>query len=244
MAILDRARASATILLAEDDESLARMIDDVLTCRGYRVLHAPCAAEAESVAAQDRPDLIIVDLMLPDANGLVLCADLKARTGAPIIVCSATHRRDDAILSLKLGADDFVSKPFLTGELLARIEAALRRAGPTPSTPAPPTALSVGSLSLDLASYRATLDGRPVQFTPSEYRLLLALAERPGEVLSRQALAEQVWGYFDAQLGRTLEVHISRVRTKLANGARYPPLLVTVRGFGYKLVPDAEAEAA
>jgi DNA-binding response OmpR family regulator len=236
--------AAPTILLAEDDATVARMLIDFLEARGYEVWHTATAAQIEARLASRRPDLIILDLVLPDASGLILCTDLKARTGAPVIVCSASRRKEDPVLSLRLGAEDFVAKPFSPAELLARIEMALRRsAAPAAAEPAASTELSVGALTIDQARCRVALNGQSLHVTPSEYRLLQALASRPDQVLGRQELAECVWGYFDPDVGRSLDVHVSRLRSKLAQAANGAPALVTVRGFGYRLAPSAPVPA-
>jgi DNA-binding response OmpR family regulator len=192
--------------------------------------------------------------MLPDVDGLVLCTMLKAQAPVPIIVCSATSRRRDAILSLKLGADDFVAKPFNVDVLLARIEAILRRTllGGRPAAPpaAPPPRtreeVRVGSLVIDTTRRRVVVGTASVALTPTEYRLLAALAAHPDVILSRDELARQVWGYADVGHGRAIDVHVRRLRVKLAHaGARTPgPSIVSVRGFGYKLVPESPATSA
>ena len=231
---------SPTILLAEDDPIVAGLLVDVLTAKGYCVWHATSGAEAEAMVGEVHPDLIVLDLMLPDTNGLVLCATLRAGSHVPIIICSGTKRKDDPVLGLKLGADDFVAKPFSIHELLARIEVALRRVAgraPAPAT-APPSGQHVGNLAIDRAHCQVLLGGKPLHLTPTEYRLLCALADRPGEVVSHQELAKQVWGTYDWGVGRSLEVHMRRLRARLAAGPVPPPALVTLRGFGYKLVPE------
>jgi len=245
-----RENSRATILLVEDDPTVAAMLKDRLEARGYRVWHAASAAEAEAMAGELRLDLVILDLMLPDAHGLVLCAELKEKQAAPIIICSGTKRKDDAALGFKLGADDFVAKPFSVGELEARIEAVLRRAAARPATDSPPAASPsrgvqrIGELAIDQAGCRVTLGGQVVLLTPTEYRLLCALAVRPDEVLSREELAEHIWGYHDPAVGRSLDVHMRRLRAKLDAGAAPPPALVTVRGFGYRLDREARREGA
>jgi DNA-binding response OmpR family regulator len=235
------------ILLVEDELPLAQMLQDALEAKGYRVWHATTAAGGEALLDEVRPDLVICDLLLPDASGLVLCADLAKRADAPIVVCSGTKRRDDRVLSFKLGADDFIPKPFDVTELLARIEASLRRAARRkPAAPPPERARErVGTLAIDRTRCRVTVGGREVALTPTEYRLLCALVERPNAVFSRQELAERIWGTHDAGIDRSLDVHMRRLRAKLrsAAGAAAPaPPLVTLRGFGYQLVHDPPRE--
>src|SRR5262245_45014871 len=159
-----RPQSGPTILLAEDDDALATMVADGLEHAGYRVWRAASAAETELLADEVRPDLVVLDLILPDANGLVLCANLKARLGVSVVICSASRRAEDSILGLKLGADDFVRKPFKLSELLARIEVALRRSGrgghSSPSAPAAPRHQRIGELLIDRALREARVGER------------------------------------------------------------------------------------
>ena len=233
----------ATILLVEDDLACAGMLKDLLEDKGYSIWHAPSGTEAQRLVRDASPDLIVLDLMLPDANGLLLCAELKARVDVPIIICSGTQRKVELVLGLKLGADDFVAKPVWPDELLARVEANLRRAAARSQaepSPTEPIELQIGNLVIEQARCRVMLDGQVVHLTPTEYRLLCALVNRPDEVLTREELAQRVWGYHDPDVARSLDVHMRRLRGKLQACAGLPPTIVTVRGFGYKIVsvPD------
>ncbi|HEY3107502.1 MAG TPA: response regulator transcription factor [Chloroflexota bacterium] len=233
-------QSSATVLLAEDDLALATMTIDGLEQAGYRVWHARNAAEAELLADEARPDLVVLDLILPDGSGLLLCVNLKARLGVPVIICSASRREEDAVLSLKLGAEDFVRKPFHLPELLARIETALRRAAPRgyPGGPAggsPPRQQRIGELVVDPARREARIGDRRLPLTPTEYRLLCALASRPDEVVARDELARLIWGQHDAAIDEALAVHMRRLRAKLDLEVPSGPVLTTMRGFGYRL---------
>jgi two-component system response regulator MtrA len=229
-------------MLVEDDPAVAQTLTDALESSGYRVWHAENGADARTLLEQAHPDLIILDLMLPDVDGLVLCSGLKAIADVPIIICSATPQKRDAILGLKLGADDFVPKPFDIYELEARVEAVLRRTSQPrsaePAQPAPPDHIRVGNLVIDRSRRRVTLGNEQIQLTPTEYRLVSALASRPDEILSRDELAQLVWGYQDASSGRTIDVHIRRLRVKLSGAAVPAPAIVSVRGFGYKMALD------
>ncbi len=243
-------RPRGTILLVEDDDSLASMLRDRFSAIGYTVWHAQNAAEAEMAVAETQPDLIILDLMLPDANGLILCANLRETHSAPIIVCSATDRKDDAVLSLKLGAVDFVPKPFSGDELEARVASALRRArggraetGPASRAGKEPTLL-VGPLAIEQARRRVTLGGHQVHLTPIEYRLLCALARRPNVVVPWTELADEIWGCRDSGIRHTAEVHLRRLRAKLLSSSIEGPALLNVRGFGYELAWDAGEDVA
>jgi DNA-binding response OmpR family regulator len=230
---------SATILLVEDDLAVAGMLRERLGARGHMVWHAASAAEAEAIEKEVTPDLIIVDLMLPDANGLVLCSEMRRRWEAPIIICTASKRPEDAVLGLRLGADDFVRKPFSTDELEARIEAALRR--PSLQSRAPATddnMCVVGTLTIDRTRCSVTVDDEPIHLTPTEYWLLCVLAEQPNRVVPSTELTQHVWGTHDPDIVRSLQVHMRRMRAKLGAGRGRPPALVAVRGFGYQLVRD------
>ena len=254
-------REQATILLIEDDPAIAMTLTDILEFEGYGVSHAGDGGTAKAMLDQVHPDLIILDLMLPDSDGLVLCSDLKARSDVPVIICSATSRKRDAVLGFKLGADDFIAKPFHVDELLSRVQTAIRRSTsrtrdvpvaerggpPRAVTPAlnpsggpssgPARSYQVGDLVVDHARRSVKLAGVALDLTPTEYRLVAALASRPEDVLSRQDLAQIVWGYQDASIGRSIDVHLHRLRTKLkdANPNVTPPAIVAVRGFGYKI---------
>jgi DNA-binding response OmpR family regulator len=229
--------SGSTVLLVDDDLAVVAMLADALEARGYSVSSSYTAAEADRMLEEVRPDVILLDLGLPDGNGLLLCANLRAKTNAPIIVCSASKQQDDRILGFKLGADDFVGKPFSMDELAARIEAALRRANSAPpgDPESRPGRHEVGPLVIDEPRCRVTLGGKEVRLTPTEYRLLCVLASRAGEVLSRKELAERVWGYHDPDVGRSLDVHMRRLRIKLEGQSEAAPQLMTLRGFGYQL---------
>ena len=264
--------SNASILVIEDDAALAQTFQEILEAEDYAVTLAATAAEARAATELHPPDLVLTDLVLPDADGLILCADLKSKLGVPVIVVSGTIRKRDSVLALKLGADDFIPKPFDVDELLSRIEAALRRSrseqgdsGPIPmhsaiarrrggagfgsaSTVAGDAASSLGPLTLERAHKRVTFKDREVPLTPTEYRLLAALMSRPDEVLSRRDLAQLVWGYEDASVGRSIDVHVHRLRTKLQRaqeqGGIPGPTVISVRGFGYKLLADSGAVSA
>jgi len=228
----------ATILLVEDDAAIAFMLTDVLESTGYLVREAATGSAARALVEQLRPDLIILDLVLPDEDGLVLCSVLKTIANVPILICSGTQRRRDAFLSLKLGADDFIAKPFDVYDLLARVEVLLRRAaqhhaGEPLATRGP---IRIGELLIDHSLHQVTLDGNLLQLTPTEYRLLTVLAARPDQVVPRDALAKLVWGDPDTGTSRTIDVHIGRLRVKLSQSGRLAPQIISVRGFGYKIV--------
>jgi two-component system response regulator MtrA len=228
----------ATILLVEDDAAVSYMLADVLTSSGYDVREAATGAAARALVERVEPDLIILDLVLPDDDGLVLCSVLKNMARAPILICSGTQRRRDAFLSLKLGAEDFIAKPFDIYDLLARVEVLLRRAAQhQPAEPAiPRQPIRIGELLIDHSLHQVTFAGTVIQLTPTEYRLLSVLAARPDQVVPRDALAKLVWGDPDTGTSRTIDVHIGRLRVKLAQTSHDAPQIVSVRGFGYKIL--------
>jgi DNA-binding response OmpR family regulator len=254
--------ARQTILMVDDDPSVSGLISEILEGEGYAVETVGTGAEAEAAIERLQPDLVILDIMLPDADGLMLCARLLAQWPAPIIMLSGSRRESDRILSLRLGADDFIAKPFDTFELVARVQAVLRRAprevGVPPTSPLAPAAawparrdapphpagrtggdaeapLHIGELTIDPRRRSVTVGGQPVHLTPTENRLLTALATEPQRVFSRDELASVLWGYDSLGESRAVDVHIRRLRAKLEPFGPSAPPIVTVRGFGYKL---------
>jgi two-component system phosphate regulon response regulator OmpR len=229
------------LLVDEHADAVARLAESLGSDYGLR--RATTAAAAREAVRTRDPDLIVLDLILPDADGLVLCADLRSQTAARILVCSATVRRRDAALALRLGADAFLARPFDSDELRARVEALLRRrSAPWDAAPCErAAALQVGELALDRASGRVRLGGSSIALSPVEARLLAALMGRSGEVLSRQDLVRQIWGDLPVSSDRTIDVHVRRLREKLSYGPVAPPPIVSVRGFGYKLIAPERA---
>jgi two-component system alkaline phosphatase synthesis response regulator PhoP len=240
---IDTRVSRGTILLVEDDAAIAYLMTDVLESAGYQVREAATGAAARVMVGQRRPDLIILDLVLPDEDGLVLCSMLKNEANVPILICSGTQRRRDAFLSLKLGADDFIAKPFDVYDLLARVEVLLRRAARHDSeVNGGRGPIRIGELQIDHSLHQVTLAGYALQLTPTEYKLLTVLAARPDQVVPRDALAKLVWGDPDTGTSRTIDVHIGRLRVKLSQGGRVAPQIISVRGFGYKIVSKSEVD--
>jgi DNA-binding response OmpR family regulator len=225
----------STILVVEDDDALAEMLRDYFTPLGYLVCLAASGAAAEALVETIEPDVILIDLILPDQHGLLLCANLKQTLSAPIIICSGTRRKDDAALAFKLGAADFVHKPVSLDELEIRIERALRAPADPPSAN-PQVAKIMGGLAVDAARHVVTVDGREIPTTPTEYRLLTVLLDRADHVVSVADLGKAVWGKYDSSLDASLKVHIRRLRAKLKAVEGRAPEVVVVRGFGYRLL--------
>ncbi|GAA5053636.1 DNA-binding response OmpR family regulator [Thermocatellispora tengchongensis] len=220
------------VLLVEDDVTIRTALTRGLRERGHAVSSAPTAMDGLRRAVEDRPDLIVLDLGLPDLDGTEMLRMLRAVSGVPVIV--ATARDGDAAMvgALDAGADDYVVKPFSSAQLDARIRAVLRRTGDGRAD----TAIEVGALRLDPRSREATLDGTPLDLTPREFDLLHYLAARPGEVVSKRELLTQVWQVPYGGADKTVDVHLSWLRRKLGETAQAPRYLHTVRGVGVKLV--------
>ena len=237
----DTADPTATVLLVEDDPDIARTLRGPLAEWGYRLAWVTTAADARAYLAEVEPDLIILDLVLPDADGLLVTASLQAATRAPILICSGRNRQVDRVLGLKLGASDFVAKPFDLDELEARIGALTRRASSL--RPADDTRslaeICVGELKITPRRASVTITDRPVHLTPTEYRLLTILASEPESIFDRQSLSRSVWGFDDPSGKHLVDVHIGRLRAKLRAVSTSVPLVVTVRGRGFCLVAGA-----
>ncbi|HEX3771019.1 MAG TPA: response regulator transcription factor [Polyangiaceae bacterium] len=232
------ADAPISVVYVEDDERLARLTMQYLSSHGVLVtlVHRGDLAVAEVLRV--RPDLVLLDVMLPGMSGLAICRSLRERIDVPIIMVTARTEEADRVMGLEGGADDYVSKPFSSRELLARIRAQARRgrgeAGPRMQR------LEVGDLVIDAATMTATKQGKALVLTTFEFALLRTFAERAGRVLTREQLLQLVHGTADDAFDRSIDVHVSRLRSKLGDDPRNPVLLKTVRGVGYMLSPHAE----
>ncbi len=220
-----------TALLVEDDARLAQLTAEYLGGHGVTVSRAGDGDRGLEEALRHRYDVVLLDLMLPGRSGLEVCRALRERSDVPIIILTARGEEADRVMGLELGADDYLAKPFSPRELLARIQALLRRArgqaGPQRKT------VSVGGLVVDPTAHRATLHGRELELTGYEFTLLRVLAERAGRVLSREQIMELARGNSEDAFDRSIDVHISRIRQKLGDDPKRPRLLKTVRGVGY-----------
>ncbi len=227
---------SKTILVVDDAESLRTMVKSYLTQEGYRVVTAANGREALFVARQERPDLILLDLMMPELGGFEFISAHNRDGDAPVIILTAKMEESDKVLGLELGADDYLTKPFSLRELTARIRAVLRRAEKT--APAGASLLRVGELTLDRDSRLVTSNSATVDLTPSEFDLLATFMSQPGRVFSRLELLDRLQG--DAYEGyeRTIDVHIRNLRTKIEPDPRSPRYVLTVYGIGYRLAAE------
>jgi DNA-binding response OmpR family regulator len=230
---------SARILLVEDDEAIAAFVATALEREGYSVTCVRTGQEALSYMRHAVPDLVLLDLMLPgDVDGLQVCqAVRRGETYIPIIMVTAKDEDVDKIVGLEMGADDYITKPFNTRELLARVRAVLRlvRGGGGVHHH---ERLHIGSLEIDLAGREVRVESRPVPLTPKEFDLLVVLARSPGRVFGRETLLQQVWGYDYLGDSRTVDVHVQRLRRKIEPDPANPRYLLTVHGIGYKFAPE------
>lgn len=220
------------ILLVEDEVTLAKALKFNLQKEGFRVEVAVDGEEALQAVERSVPDLVILDLMLPKIDGFEVCRIIRRQYDFPIIMLTARDEDIDKILGLELGADDYMTKPFNTRELLARIRAILRRAGSQAQKAY--KVIRVGDLSINLLKHRVTIDGREVSLTSKEYTLLSFLASNSGKVYSREQLLEQVWGDDYSGDTRTVDVHIRHLREKIEENPASPKSILTVWGAGYK----------
>jgi two-component system, OmpR family, response regulator MtrA len=217
------------VLVVDDDPALAEMLGIVLRTEGFEPAFVADGDRALAAFRATKPDLVLLDLMLPGIDGVDVCRQIRAESGTPIVILTARSDTVDVVLGLEVGADDYIVKPFKPKELVARIRARLRRnEAPVAET------LRVGDLSIDVAGHVVARGDDPIGLTPLEFDLLAALARRPGQVFTREQLLEQVWGYRHAADTRLVNVHVQRLRAKIERDPERPELVLTVRGVGYK----------
>jgi len=224
------------VVYVEDDDRLARLTVQYLQSHRIEVTLVTRGDLAVAEVLRVRPDVVLLDLMLPGADGLAVCRELRQRCHVPIIMVTARGEEADRVLGLEGGADDYVAKPFQSRELLARVRAQARRgrgeAGPKASR------IAIGNLAIDASSMTATRDGQPIQLTTIEFQLLHALAQRAGRVLDREQLLQLLHGSADEAFDRSIDVHVSHLRKKLGDDSRSPKIIKTVRGIGYLFTAD------
>ncbi len=225
------------IVVVEDDLKVAEIVGRYLRREGYEVETVADGVDALTLTEAGWPDLLVLDLTLPNLDGLDVCRRVRAAGGLPIIIVSGRARESDRIVGLESGADDYLCKPFSPRELVARVRAVLRRAVAAPSAPAADSAcLSAGAITLDPRTRGVLVAGELVELRPREFELLAFLMKRPCEVLDREALLKAVWGYSFGGAG-TLSVHVRRLREKVEVDASNPRHIVTVWGVGYRFQP-------
>ena len=225
----EKTTVAERILLIEDDPRLARMVEDYLGGAGYRVSCAGTGGAGLAAAERESFDAIVLDLMLPDIDGLEVCQRIRARNQTPILMLTARGDAMDRIIGLEMGADDYLPKPFEPRELLARLKAVLRRA----HTETKADVLRFGRIEIDKDARKVRVDGAPRSLTSYQFAVLLALAERAGRVLSRDALFDLVKGETIEAFDRSIDVHISRIRAAIEDNPKKPRRVITVRGAGY-----------
>ncbi len=218
-----------SVLVVDDDSSLAEMLSIVLRQEGFESRIVTRGDEALAAFRSFRPDLVLLDLMLPGKDGIDVCKEIRAESGVPIVMLTAKSDTIDVVLGLESGADDYVVKPFKPKELLARIRARVRHNDiPTQES------LTIGDLAIDVAGHSVTRGATQLNLTPLEFDLLVCLARKPWQVFTREVLLEQVWGYRHSADTRLVNVHVQRLRSKVEHDPENPEIVVTVRGVGYK----------
>ena len=226
-----------TLLFVEDDESIRTALRLALEDEGYSVIEAADGESGISLFNQASPDLVLLDLRLPDISGFEVCRALRRASIVPIIMVTAQTDTSDLVSGFDAGADDYVTKPVVPKELTARVKAALRRTQSNDFTNNSNRSLSkIGNIEIDRASSIVRKDGEEVALTKTEYRLLIEFADHPGMVLSRDQLLERVWGYEYLGDSRLVDAHVRRLRVKVENFPEDPQMIVTVRGMGYRLI--------
>jgi len=224
------------VLVVDDDPALAEMLGIVLRGEGFDPFFVGNGDRAMAAFRDVRPDLVLLDVMLPGASGIEVCRAIRAESGVPIVMLTAKSDTLDVVTGLEAGADDYVVKPFKARELVARVRARLRRADndePETLTIGPPE----DPVTIDVSGHVVSRGGEPLALTPLEFDLLVALARKPRQVFTREVLLEQVWGYRHAADTRLVNVHVQRLRSKVERDPEHPEVVLTVRGVGYKAGP-------
>lgn len=216
-----------TIVVVDDEPNIADLVDLYLTREGFRVLKCATGESGLAAVRDQRPRLVVLDVGLPDIDGLEVCKRIRQTSQLPVIFLTARDGEIDRVLGLELGGDDYLTKPFSPAELVARVKAVLRRADGGP----PPEVVQVGDVAIDTGRREVRISNEPVELTTKEFELLRFLAERPGLALSRQQILDGVWGYDWFGDARTVDVHIAQVRKKIGDAVE----ITTVRGVGYRL---------
>jgi len=218
------------VLVVDDDAALAEMLTIVLRQEGFESAMCTRGDQALQAYRDFRPDVVLLDVMLPGRDGIAVCKEIRAESGVPIVMLTARGDTVDVVVGLESGADDYVVKPFKPKELVARIRARVRRQERDPHQ----ETLTVGEVEIDVAGHAVRRSGAPVSLTPLEFDLLLCLARKPWQVFTREMLLETVWGYRHAADTRLVNVHVQRLRSKVEVDPEHPEVVVTVRGVGYK----------
>lgn len=220
-----------TILVVDDEPKIVRLVRAYLEQSGFRVVPAHTGQEALDLFQTESPALVVLDLMLPDLDGMDVAREIRKQSQTPIIMLTARTEDVDRVAGLEIGADDYVVKPFNPRELLARVRAVLRRTSGAETM----STIRAGSLTIDLDSHEVRIDDRPIELTPMEFEVLTTLAEHPGRVYSRHQLMDVLYGQTYASTERTIDTHVKNLRRKLEPDPQRPTFVLTVHGVGYKL---------
>lgn len=217
------------VLVVDDDPALAEMLGIVLRGEGFEPVFCNDGSRALQVFREAKPDVVLLDLMLPGRDGIDVCRSIRLESGVPIVMLTAKSDTVDVVVGLESGADDYIVKPFKAKELVARIRARMRH-----NNDSHPRVISIGDLKIDVSGHQVSRDSDLLSLTPLEFDLLVCLARKPGQVFSREALLQEVWGYRHAADTRLVNVHVQRLRAKIEHDPEDPEIVVTVRGVGYK----------
>ena len=221
----------ARVLVVDDDQALSEMLGIVLRAEGFDALFCDDGSKAQGIFNEAKPDLVLLDLMLPGIDGIEVCRKIRAESGVPIVMLTARGDTLDIVKGLESGADDYIVKPFKPKELVARIKARLRKEDPNSES------LTIGDLSIDVIGHSVKRDEKEISLTTLEFDLLLALARKPWQVYTREQLLTDVWHYRNPADTRLVNVHIQRLRSKVEHDPENPEIVMTVRGVGYKAGP-------
>ena len=221
----------ARVLVVDDDQALSEMLGIVLRAEGYDALFCDDGSKAQGIFKETKPDLVLLDLMLPGIDGIEVCKRIRSESGVPIVMLTARGDTLDIVKGLESGADDYIVKPFKPKELVARIKARLRKEDVKAET------LALADLTIDVIGHSVKRDGKEISLTPLEFDLLLALARKPCQVYTREQLLTDVWHYRNPADTRLVNVHVQRLRSKVEHDPENPQIVMTVRGVGYKAGP-------
>ncbi|MBI2773634.1 MAG: response regulator transcription factor [Chloroflexi bacterium] len=237
-----RTETTGKVLVVDDDEAIATALTELLSEEGYTVKCVTDSRKAVETFGAFQPDLVILDVLMPSVDGISLCLQLRRESDVPVLFLSAKKDAPDRVVGLRIGADDYVGKPFDSDELLARVGALLRR-GRTPRTAAQ-TQMRFGRLVIDLAAVQAVAGEQPIPLTPTEFKLLRTMANEPGKVFTRDDLLTTVWGYEPGSDTRLVDVHVGRLRKKLLDAGVVEVSIETSRGFGYRIAENGSVSPA
>lgn len=221
------------VLVVDDDLALSEMLGIVLRGEGFDPVFCADGEEAIQVFRHTRPDIVLLDLMLPGRDGIEVCRAIRAESGTPVVMLTAKSDTIDIVVGLESGADDYIVKPFKPKELVARIRARMRR-----NDDVTHKELGIGDLTIDVSGHTVRRGDQQLSLTPLEFDLLVCLARKPGQVFTREALLEEVWGYRHSADTRLVNVHVQRLRSKIEHDPERPEVVLTVRGVGYKAGPQ------